>query len=339
VDDPILGRISRRAAVPDLTEILGRRIPPTDLRSLLLAVARLRSGSRTPADLMRQHARDGSVAAAAADGRPLARLTMMALDSAAEFDAIELAPVEPLGLNTILGQIDQNNVLATVRGSEVVADPTSALALVAADRRRGGSAMVRLCACSRVLRLQPLDAPGLLQHFRLFGMVTAGRSQPENAFEVSAACEHVGAHLRLIEAARAVSPGLGEVVVRVSDTQLHVALLARGSTPKPDVEHPRDAMSAADAEALASRLRRLERATDALRQFVDGIPRARLLVDLSRTHAVTYYRGLQISIDVDADGVHRSVADGGSVDWAARLLSNRREQLFTSGIGLERLLR
>ena len=33
------------------------------------------------------------------------------------------------------------------------------------------------------------------------------------------------------------------------------------------------------------------------------------------------------------------MADGGSTDWTQRLLSDRAERLFTSGIGLERLIR
>jgi len=63
-----------------------------------------------------------------------------------------------------------------------------------------------------------------------------------------------------------------------------------------------------------------------------------LLVDLTRTHAVGYYDGLQLDIDGTTDGEPLDLADGGSVDWAARLLSDRREHLFTSGLGLERLL-
>jgi hypothetical protein len=338
VDDPILGRISRKAGIPELVEALSDRIPPSDLQSLLLAVMRDRSAGRSPGDLLRQRVRDCTVTPAVEDGRLVARLAAMALDCAPEFEAIELSPVEPLGLNTVLGRIDQNNVLATVRGSEVVADPTSTLALEAAVRRRDGSPRVRLCTCCRVLRLQPFDAPGLLQHFRLLALVTAGRSEPENGFEVSAAREHVEAHLRVVAAARTLGQELGGVIVRVSDTQLRAALVSRGVAPKPDVERPGEAMPKDHAEALASRLRRVERAVDALDPVVREAPQARLLVDLSRTHAVTYYNGLQISVDVEVDGVPTNFADGGSVDWAGRLLSNRREQLFTSGIGLERLL-
>ena len=83
----------------------------------------------------------------------------------------------PAGLNTVLGRIDQDNVLATVRGSEVMADPTAALALEAAVRRRAGDGTVRLATTHRVLRLQPLSGEGIvLRHFRLLALVTAGPS-------------------------------------------------------------------------------------------------------------------------------------------------------------------
>ena len=40
-----------------------------------------------------------------------------------------------------------------------------------------------------------------------------------------------------------------------------------------------------------------------------------LLVDLTRTHAVGYYDGLQLDIDGTTDGEPLDLADGGSVDW------------------------
>jgi hypothetical protein len=116
--------------------------------------------------------------------------------------------------------------MTTVRGSEVLADPTTALALEAATRRASGEDAVRRCAVSRVLRMQPLpDVPGFTRHFTLFALVSAGRSHAGHGFEVRA--------------------------MRVA----------------------------------------------------------------------------------------RSIVDGGSVDWTQRLLSDRRERLFVSGLGLEMLVR
>ncbi len=38
-----------------------------------------------------------------------------------------------------------------------------------------------------------------------------------------------------------------------------------------------------------------------------------------------------------SDGADRSIADGGTVDWTQRLLSDAKERLLVSGIGLELL--
>jgi hypothetical protein len=84
-------------------------------------------------------------------------------------------------------------------------------------------------------------------------------------------------------------------------------------------------------------LQRLEGAVEALAPLRGEFPESRILVDLTRWHAVEYYSGLQLQIDATVDGVVQNLADGGSVDWAARVLSDRSERLFTSGLGLERL--
>ena len=88
----------------------------------------------------------------------------------------------------VLGGIGQNNVASTIRMTEGLADPTAALALEAAVRRRARpDETVRLCAACRVLRLQPVPpGPGFTQHFAVFALVTAGRAQPSHGFEIEA---------------------------------------------------------------------------------------------------------------------------------------------------------
>lgn len=105
------------------------------------------------------------------------------------FEALDLAPVAPFGTCAVLSGIDQNNVLSALRRAEVVADPTAALALAAAARRRSPAARrsgwVRLCASTRVVRMQSLAGapPGYTPHFRLFALGTAGRDAREHRFE------------------------------------------------------------------------------------------------------------------------------------------------------------
>jgi hypothetical protein len=149
--------------------------------------------------------------------------------------------------------------------------------------------------------------------------------------------DHVAAHLAIGTAAREIGAPVEGLAVRVSDTAVHRALTAGGVAVRPDVDHPHDAMPGAAVRRLGRRLRRLELAVQALAPVVRGVPGARLLVDPTRSQGVGYYDGLQLRIDADGSGGARELADGDAVDWAAQLLSDRRELLFTSGVGIERL--
>jgi hypothetical protein len=336
MDQRVLARVCREIGVPDLVERLSSRVSPSDLQAVLLELARRRTARRSPADIVEQYRRDGAVLADSQDARALGRLAMAAFDAVPTYEAVELSPVEPLGVNTVLAGLDQTSILATARATEVVADPTVALALHAAVRRRGELDPVRMCACHRVLRPQASD-PSARRHFRLFALVSATRSQADHVSEVEAMREHVQAHIAIAAAAREMGALIDRLVVRVSDTDVHRALVAEEIAVKADVTHPRDAMPNGATRRLGRRLRRLEAAVEALMSAAEASNDTRVLVDLTRTEGVNYYDGLQLRIDAVHDGVQREVADGGSVDWMAKLLSDRHEQLFTSGAGLERL--
>lgn len=310
----LLARIEREAGGRGLTEALAA-MSPSDLRSVLLETMRAQAARRDPGVLLAQAARDATVAPEATDARVLHSLDGHALAAARGFEAIELAPVSPLGTNAVLGGIDQNNVLTTVRGTEVLADSTAALALEAARRRRAGAAdTVRLCAVARVMRMQPLGGkPGYTPHFRLFGLVSAGRAVAEHGFEVRELAEHVRVQLRLL-AALGVA---GEV--ELSDTRLPRPEGVRGRAHDPVDGEPVDELP--------------EHAPIELRRLAAELPEARF--DLTRPEGVGYYDGPMLRVVVtDAEGHRYPIGDGGVVDWTQRLLANRKERLVTSGLGL-----
>jgi hypothetical protein len=299
----IVERICRDAGIPDLLDVLAERLPGSDLQSLLLEVFRARSARRSAADLLAQRGRDETASPAPVDARRLHEVERLALSAAEGFAAVALAPVSPLGLNTVLGAIDQNNALATARGTEVLADPTTALALEAALRRRDGEPVVRMCCVDRVLRLQPF--PGeFTPHFGLFSLVTAGRSQPGHAFELEALREHVAILLRLLAA-------LAELGYRTGPATVEVG----------------------------GRRDRLDRVGSAVFEPLQAaFPGASLRLAPDRRRAAGYYDGLMVEILVGEEGP-LSVADGGATDWTQRLLSDRKERLLVSGIGTEMLAR
>ena len=196
MSDQILERIERELGVPGLAGLLASSVAPTDLRSLLLAVARGRAASSTPADVLRRYATDRFVRPAEAEPARLDQLVRQALEELPpSYERIELSPVCPFGSSSVVAKISQDWVVTTFRGSEVVSDPTTVLALECALRRRQDrSRPVRLCTSHRALRAQRFEPP-FAQHFRLLALCTAGRAGAEEELLL----EHVNFYRRFLE--------------------------------------------------------------------------------------------------------------------------------------------
>jgi hypothetical protein len=307
----IAARVARGLGDEALVDKLAA-LPASELTSLLLEVFRRRSGGRSAAALAAQYARGGAVTPSPTDARLTAEVEQHAFAAAAGFEAVALSPVAPLGLNVVLGDVDQNSTLAALRGLEVLADPTTVMALECARRRQAAPDDVRLCAAARMLRLQPFDNPAFSPHFALFALVSAGRDRGANVFELAALDEHLRAQLGFL--AR-----LGAADYRVADMRVEIADTARDRA---------GARRLADVEArLFPSLRR-------------DFPAVTFAFDPARTHAISYYRGLCLHVSArDVDGLPQLIGDGGFTDWTQRLASNAKERLLVSGFGTELLVR
>lgn len=199
--DAALRRVLQKAAAQDagadLLEVLAERLSGTELTTLLLEISRRRALRLTPAEVLRRYREDRFVRPSAVPARAL-RAAEERLISAlpSSFDLLSLAPVTPLATHASVASVDPRKVVATVRASEVAADPTNALSLEAADRRSRllardprSAETVSLAASQRVVRAQRFGA-GMSAHFQLFGMVTAGRDTGAQRFEIDALTEH-----------------------------------------------------------------------------------------------------------------------------------------------------
>jgi len=182
------------AALPDgARQVLAEGLSPTDLQTLLLDLVRSRAARVDPARLLRRWTEDRFVGPAPVDPRPLAALlARIWVLLPAEFAGVELSPVAPLGICAALGSVDQNRIVSTVRGSEVVSDPTNALAVEAARRRRDATDEVHLAAHHRVLRAQRFPA-GFSPHFALLALVSSGRDRGAAATETDFLRRHLQA--------------------------------------------------------------------------------------------------------------------------------------------------
>src|SRR4030095_10556808 len=163
---------------------LARGMPSSEVWSLLLSALRERAEQRPVRALTEQWERDRFVQLSYIDQRTLVDLDSHLLAAAADFEAVELSPLAPLGSTSSVALTTQNRVVSTIRGTEVVSDPTNVLALESARRlREDQTQIVRFCTSHRCVRAQAVPkVPGFAAHFRMFCMTTAGHERKDQAF-------------------------------------------------------------------------------------------------------------------------------------------------------------
>lgn len=300
----MLERILSRLDSERPFESLVDDIKLTDLQSLMLEVYRRRAARLSPAQVLQRYRDDRFVKPSPQDPRTLLEFDRIAFAVADEFEPIELSPLCPLSTVGGLGTVDQNNVVSTVRNSEVVADSTNVMALECAIRRQAGSEVVRLCSSHRVVRAQFFDSPNSWAHFKLFGLCTAGRDRGSFGFEAEALSTQLRFYLRLFGALREAGYSIHEPIVRLTD----FCGLREGSL--------REITERVRAES----------------------PESTIFLEPNRESGRGYYREVCFQIHVrDSEGVEQFLVDGGLTDWTQKLLSNNKERLLISGVGTERV--
>ena len=301
-----LERIRRELHGADLVELMSG-LAPTDLQSVLLEVYRRHTGRISPPELLRRYEDSRFVRPSVAGPAALARFETSAWSTLPEgYEAVELSPLCPLGTSSAVATVDQNKVVSTVRNVEVVGDSTNVLTLEAAIRRREllndrrrRFRPVGLAACQRQVRAQPFARPRSWAHFRLLGVVEAGRDQGSFAFEADALCRQITYFASLL-----AGLGAGRTVeVAVTD--------------------------------LADQPRNLEDAVIA--PLAGAVPGLRVRMDPGRASGRGYYIDACYKLLLhDRRGVIE-VGDGGCTDWTRRLLSDGKERLVIGGLSVERL--
>ena len=289
---------ARKWAEAGLDEVarkaLDEGLAPSALWSLLLGVVERRARAKTPSALLNQWRDDRFVRPCAIDQRTLNELDAHLLAAAAQFEAIELAPLAPLGACSSVALTSQNRIVATTRGTEVVSDPTNVMALESARRLRENPATeVRLATSHRCTRAQELPKfPGAAAHFRIFCLATAGHERKDQAFLTDALTEQIRTWLGAMDRLERHGYVFPERKVRLLSTAPRRHLAERIAAALPDVP-------VAHGEL---------------------------------THA--YYDGLRFQIDAGSmDGTNIPFIDGGAFDWLRKLGSNDKLVFAASGMG------
>ena len=290
--------VARRAGVEDLTARLAG-LTPSDRTSVLMALMARAADRVTASDVLTRHVRDRFVRPSTMGLLGLRRVEDQLLShQGASVELVVLAPTVPFGTHRALGATPQDNVVTTVRASEVAADPTNGLALEAAWRRRSllaasprSTESVDLATVQRVTRAQRPVGPLQFAHFGLAARVTAGRDVGNHRFERDSIVAHISAWQQGLAAC-----SIDDVAVTVTDF------------------------------------------SGRLGETVDQIAEATgATADQTRDRGLGYYAPLCFQIDVIVDGERIDVGDGGVVRWGAALLSNAKERMTISGVGVDRV--
>ena len=274
-------------------------LPRTDLRTLLLSVARTRAATVTPAELMRRWRDDRFVRPAAVDPRRLAVVEARIWQRLpAEVRGVELSPLVPLGTCSAVAPVSQNRVVTTIRATEVLSDATNALAIEAAGRRQKQPAdePVHLAASHRHMRAQDFGT-GQSAHFRLFTVVSSARD---------------------------VGSGTTQALLLT----LHLSFWQKVLADLCPNAGPRLRLSAMDSPVIGERL------TDTVLPNLTG-PAASVPVvhEPGRERGRGYY--VDAALRITAGEVE--LGDGGFTTWTGQLTNNAKERCLVSCLATERL--
>jgi len=299
-ENKIITRILKKTGNPDLLSEL-ETIPVSDLNTLLLELYRKKSQGLTPADLLRQYRQNRFSFPSDSNPVKIHRFAADFLEAAekAGYSCLELSPVTVLGSCSVMAEVDQNNVLSALRGTEVLSDSTNNLALHIAFLKEKLNSQkpekFRYCAVHRHIRAQKFSGKNQLPHFLLYSMVISGYDRGNYSFETEAIRETLSFYYNYLNSLGCIKD---------------LGLLIWPGDP-----------------ALTHRVISHLREEGLWKKIEEQAPLEK-----------NYYRGLQFKIRADLGETKPEIADGGFVDWPEKLLQNKKERMLVSALGLERLM-
>jgi len=308
--DVLAAKIAEKIGHPGLVEVLAE-MSPTERQTLLMAVYRAQAAGRKPAEVLAEHGRNRFVRPASISPVLLTRWETAAWSVLPEeVEPVTLSLVCPLGTSSVPAGVDQDWSIATSRNTEVMSDPTNAMALICSERRKAILArdaksreVVHLITHQRVLRPQKFEGAGLFAHFCQLARCSAGRDIGDRCFEMATMVDHIRYYLNALEAFWG------------KRHRMRIALT--------DFD-PGDRTAKLE-ELLAEPLRAIG-------------PEVEVSYDPDRKGGRNYYKDLCFKLNlITASGEEVELGDGGSVPWTATFLSNKKERLIISGLGSERV--
>ena len=283
------------------------------------------------------------------------------------YEAIELPPVAPLGLNSTLAPLSQKMIISAVRNLEVLADSTTMMAFEIAKRGyqqpnalAKKDFIVNLSNSARLTRAQLFpEESGFRPHFQAFALASGGIVSPEIRAKVIE--EHLSFFLEFLQKAKSVGYVAKDITVYISnimiaekiiqslhldrsflgkhsqDYHFHLFQMYGLELPGKVAQLGEISETKAAYYGFAPQLRYLKRKTQSvIAKLGSTFPEVHFKYDLERIAGIGYYNGVCYKITArDQTGNEIPLADGGYSDWLAKFLLNKKAFFCSGGFGLE----
>jgi hypothetical protein len=300
--DNILAKINQ----PKLIETLTQKLSLSDLNSLLLGIFREKTKQITPPQLLQNYLSNRFVSPSLINPLDFLKFELKILEMADSegFTPIELSPLSPLGACSVVASADQNKIVSALRGTEVTADATNLLALECAKIRKSEKFPEKkwhFATIHRHVRTQVFDFKGFSPHFKILGLVSAGRDTGSFEFEKQSIYQHLHFYTRYFD----------EYLPNIS-YKIRLKYL--------NIDNEENALAQSVYDFLKFKMPHLN---------IETIDNQQI--------AQNYYQRLQFKLVMEWEGQSYEIADGGIVDWTQKLTQNQKERFLISGWGIELL--
>lgn len=306
--------LNKRFDYPGTLESLGNKLTSTELNSFLIELFHKKANELKSHNVFSNFQSNQYVKSSSLDPLLVAKFDVVAFELLPkEFQRIELSPLSPFGVCSSLATVSQKKVISSIRNTEVTADATNVLCLEAAIQRKKIliekeelNRTINLAASHRVVRMQPTINKEHTPHFKLFNLCSAGKDTGNKKFEIQSAILHLEYYISLLYKTLDWSK-TKEVEIRLLNYNKSNTLIKSGI----------------------------------LRHFASRpLEKIHFMVDQKDSSGVNYYIDLRVMINITNSKKQKfHIIDGGYTDWTRKILSNKKERVFTSCIGTELFLK
>jgi len=297
----IANLVAKKIGYANLVDDLSSKLSASELNTLLLELFSMRAKKITPAVLLKQFEKNRFTSPSEVDTINFIEFEMRCLNLAKSkgFKPITLSPLTPFGTCSAVAFVDQNNVLTSLRGTEVVSDATNVFAMLIAKelKQKRDNRIIKYAATHRHVRSQALSNPAFTAHFGIFCLATGGRDTGSFSFELDQIMDHINVHFSIYS---------NEFDLK-SETLLLKIFLKDGN----ETFH--------------------EKLNEVIKTINSSVP---IQIE-KQLNPGDYYKLVQFKFFIVRNEQEINLSDGGFVDWTQKLIPDKKHRLLISGVGTE----